>query len=397
MDSQKPSPLFLRRVEMRNYKSIGACDVRFKQPLTILVGPNGSGKSNFIDGLRFISDALENGLDNALQERGGINEVRRRSGGHPTHFTIKLDFSLVQGNAQFRFRVGAQRGGGYVLQSEECQIVTSSLPAQKYYYLVENGVVRDCSLRPPPAALSDRLYLVNLSGFPEFRPVFDALLGMRFHNFNPELIKMPQRPSAKEYLERDGRNIASVLGYLLKNSPQTLERIEEFLAEVVPSIEKVEKIEYGSLEAPQFRQRVAGAKDAWRFPAVNMSDGTLRVLGILVALFQAAGSHKPVPLVGIEEPETALNPGAAGVLLDSLRVASQKTQVLITSHSPDLLDNKDLHPDSILAVTAHDGNTRINQLNDVGYQMIKKELYTVGELLRTNQLKPKASKQESLL
>jgi predicted ATPase len=397
MDSTKSPPLFLYRVKMRNYKSIGFCDVRLKQPLTVLVGPNGSGKSNFIDGLRFISDALENGLDNALQERGGINEVRRRSGGHPTHFTIKLDFTIAQGNAQFRFRVGAQRGGGYVLQSEECQIVTSSFPAQKHYYIVENGLVQDCSLKTPPAALSDRLYLVNLSGFPEFRPVFDALLGMRFHNFNPELIKMPQRPSAKEYLERDGRNIASVLGYLSKNSPQTLGRIEEFLAEVVPSIEKVEKIEYGSLEAPQFRQRVAGAKDAWRFPAVNMSDGTLRVLGILVALFQAAGSHKPVPLVGIEEPETALNPGAAGVLLDSLRVASQKTQVLITSHSPDLLDNKHLHPDSILAVIAKDGNSHINQLNEVGYQMIRDELYTVGELLRVGRLQPKMSQQASLL
>lgn len=380
---------------MRNYKSIGACDVQLSQLLTFLVGANGSGKSNFLDGLRLISDALEGGLDNALQERGGIQEVRRRSGGHPTHFTIQLEFTLPDADVQYLFRIGAQQGGGYTIQREECRLVTRKHPTQQHYYAVENGVVMDSSIAIPPAVLKDRLYLVNLSGLIEFRAVYDALLGMRFHNFNPELIKTPQRPSPKEYLERDGRNLASVLGNLERDAPTVLRQICSFLEQVVPGVERVEKVVYGSLEAPIFRQFVAGQKDTWRFPAINMSDGTLRVLGILVALFQAAGSHKPVPLVGIEEPETALNPGAAGVLMDSLRAASQTTQVLVTSHSPDLLDDKHIHPDSILAVTAQQGNTTIGPINQYGRDALKQQLYTAGELLRLNKIQPATSKKRS--
>ena len=83
----------LTRVKLRNYKSIAACDVAPAQ-LSFLVGPNGSGKSNFLDALRFIADSLRFSIDHALRDRGGINEVRRRSGGHPTHFGIRVEFNL---------------------------------------------------------------------------------------------------------------------------------------------------------------------------------------------------------------------------------------------------------------------------------------------------------------
>ena len=83
----------LTRVVLRNYKSIAACDVSPAQ-LAFLVGPNGSGKSNFLDALRFIADSLRFSIDHALRDRGGINDVRRRSGGHPTHFGIRVEFTL---------------------------------------------------------------------------------------------------------------------------------------------------------------------------------------------------------------------------------------------------------------------------------------------------------------
>ncbi|MBI3973246.1 MAG: ATP-binding protein [Chloroflexi bacterium] len=120
-----------------------------------------------------------------------------------------------------------------------------------------------------------------------------------------------------------------------------------------------------------------------------MSDGTLRALGVLVALLQARSSTgPPIPLVGIEEPETALHPAAVAILLDSLRDASHSTQVVVTSHSPDLLDSKDVETDSILAVTAEDGPTRIAPLDDVSRSVLRERLYTAGELLRMNQLTP---------
>ena len=75
-------PVFLQRVILQNYKSIGHCDVRLHS-LTWLVGGNGAGKSNFLDALQLVSDALNGSLDNALNERGGINEVRRAPAATP--------------------------------------------------------------------------------------------------------------------------------------------------------------------------------------------------------------------------------------------------------------------------------------------------------------------------
>src|SRR6266567_9220232 len=104
---------FVSTVQITNYKSISRCRVDLG-PLTFLVGPNGSGKSNFLDALRFVSDALSTSLDHALRERGGINEVRRRSGGHPTHFGIRLDLRFPSGSSgHYAFRIGARRQGGY--------------------------------------------------------------------------------------------------------------------------------------------------------------------------------------------------------------------------------------------------------------------------------------------
>jgi len=117
-----------------------------------------------------------------------------------------------------------------------------------------------------------------------------------------------------------------------------------------------------------------------------MSDGTLRALGILTALFQ--GDHEPSRLVGIEEPETALHPGAFAALREALKRAAEQRQVLITSHSPDLLDDGDLSADALLAVVADEGETRIAPADSASRELLQDHLFTAGELLRLNQLVP---------
>ena len=116
-----------------------------------------------------------------------------------------------------------------------------------------------------------------------------------------------------------------------------------------------------------------------------MSDGTLRALGAIVAVTQLAGESTPVSLVGIEEPETALHPAAAGALMDAIQEAAVHTQVIVTSHSPDLLDQID-SADRILAVQSRQGDTAIGRLDDASLEAIKNHLYSPGELLRMDQL-----------
>jgi predicted ATPase len=382
---------FLKRIILKNYKSIAACEVHLG-PLMFLVGPNGAGKSNFLDALRFVADALRTSLDHALRDRGGIKEVRRRSGGHPTHFAIRLDFGLSSGaTGHYAFRIGARPQGGYEVQNEECLVRGPEALAPEVHFHVRSGEVISTSMPIAPAAVIDRLYLVNASGLSEFRPVYEAFSHMGFYNLNPDRIRDLQPPDAGELLARDGSNLASVLGQLAANNLATKERIEEYLAKVVPGVSGVQVKTIGPKETLEFRQAVAGSHDPWRFLAANMSDGTLRALGILVALFQSInGSTKPgrVPLVGLEEPEVALHPAAAGVLLDSLRDASRHTQIIVTSHSPDLLDDEHIDTESILAVVAEQGTTTIGPLDEAGRSALRDRLYTAGELLRLNQLAP---------
>ena len=378
---------FITSVTIKNYKSIAACDIQLR-PLMFLVGPNGAGKSNFLDSLRFVADALNSSLDHAIRDRGGIKEVRRRSGGHPNHFSIRLDFALPDGSTgHYAFRIGTSPLiRGYEVQREECVLQNAELLTPETYFHVHDGTVTKTSLEVAPAAAIDRLFLVHASGLKEFRPVYEAFSRMGFYSLNPDKIRDLQAPDPGNLLIRDGSNLASVLGQL---SPSVKERIEEYLSIVVPGVRGVEVKEIGPKETLEFRQGVAGARHPWRFLANNMSDGTLRVLGILVALFQV--NHDPtkrVPLIGIEEPEIALHPAAAGVLLDGLREAAEKTQILITSHSPDLLDDKDLDVESILAVEARNGNTAILPVAEAGRSAVRDRLYTTGELLRLDQLRP---------
>jgi predicted ATPase len=141
------------------------------------------------------------------------------------------------------------------------------------------------------------------------------------------------------------------------------------------------------METIEVRQEVSGDANPWRYLASSLSDGTLRAIGVLVAAFQSISGHV-VSLVAIEEPESAIHPGAAVRLMDALLEASNQSQLLLTTHSPDLLEHPDLQPDSILAVESQQGTSIIGGVNARTRTALKENLYTVGELLRLEQVAP---------
>lgn len=387
-----PDPVFVRRVTIQNYKSIKACRVGLG-PLTVLVGANGSGKSNFLDALRLVADALGTTLDHALRDRGGVDGVRRRSGGHPTHFQIRLDLTLPSGSsARYSFRVGAASRGGFSVTHEECAVLVGEWGPEEVSYRIERGRLTTTLEERLPAVASDRLYLVSASNVGPFREVYDALVGMGFYNLSPSTIRQPQPPDPGALLRRDGSNLASVLGNLASQHPETMQRVIEYLRQLAPGVDEVTRKGIGPLEGLEFRQRVAGQKRGWRFAATNMSDGTLRGLGVLVALLQANG--RAPTLVAIEEPEVALHPAALGVLVDAIRDAAIQTQVLATSHSPELLDRPGIGPGELLAVEAVDGITTIGPVDAASIDALRSRLFTAGELLRLDQLEPSAAARQ---
>ncbi len=268
-------PVFLKRVEISNYKNIGSCNVQLN-PLLFVVGPNGSGKSNFLDAFRFIADSLSGSLDHALRDRGGIKEVRRRSNrhGHPTHFSITCHFHLPTGvSGSYGFKIGSQPHAGFEVQEEDCSVFQENPLTPPHRFRVRAGKV-ETSAKVPPPAVKDRLYLVNAAGLPEFRPVYDAFSRMGFYNLNPAEIRDLQQPDSGELLDREGKNLASVLGQLASHEPKIKERMEEYLEKVVPGVFRVDRKANLNKETLEFHQRVAGGKDLLRF--THASDPGLR-------------------------------------------------------------------------------------------------------------------------
>ena len=201
-------------------------------------------------------------------------------------------------------------------------------------------------------------------------------------------------------LRADGGNLANVfhgLGIrdhvrsLLPDTTSEGGRVLQYLRVIVPDLTDVETASFGGLRPFQFLMRNSDQP----FNASQMSDGTLRSLAVLVALFQGVPAGRMVTGVGLEEPETALHPAAVGVLLDAMREASASVQVIATTHSADLLDKKDVDTDAILAVELVDGTSRIGHVDETGRQALRERLYTAGELMRMNYLRPESQPPQS--
>ncbi|HUT92542.1 MAG TPA: AAA family ATPase [Thermoguttaceae bacterium] len=408
----EPSQPFVRRVVLRNYKSIKECDVSLG-PLTFLVGPNGSGKSNFLDALRFVAESLSSPMGESVSERGGIDELCHRSQAGLKCLSIELELGLRDGgDASYKLVVRANPPSEFEVEQEYCRVCARGTPAAGYR--VRNGEVEQATFEGTPRVVPDRLYLTIASSFPEFRGLYDLLAQMRFYNIDPHEIRtdvpiQDSRGSAprSHILLPGGGGAREVLRGISHVSAGR--RIEEYMHAILPDFERVavESVldfarRVNSPVADLIENEGIGESLAFfwfvlrvgnepvYFPVKSMSDGTLRALGVLLALFQCLGrpAEAPIPLVGIEEPESALHPAAAGVLFDALHEASHFTQVLVTTHSPDLLDIPDLDPDSLLIVDMVEGKSVIGPADDVSRSIMRDRLSTAGELLRQNHLRP---------
>ena len=365
----RPVP-FISRVRLKNYKSIAECDVRLG-PLTILVGPNGSGKSNFLDALALLSRAVATTPAEAIDERGGLREILRRVPDQTDTFSISVEATVWWGrlpdqrvDASYSFEIGPPERRG--LRSFE--VVTES-----------------CELRWGGQVWR---FLAVASVQQAFAPLFVGLSEMRFYNFEPEVMRRPQAPTTGAVLGRAGENLGDVLGALSSENLSYKRRIDEYLRAVVPGVSSIERYHAGKYVTVALRARTGSGREEVEFGPDSMSDGTIRAAGVLAALFQPWALGKRVRLVGIEEPESALHPAAAGVLFDALTEASEHVQVLATSQSADLLDRDDLDSSIIHPVAMHDGLTLIGDVDDASREITEKKLYTLGELMRGNQLAP---------
>ncbi len=418
----EPKPPFLRRVKLRNYKSIRQCDVSLGR-LTFLVGPNGSGKSNFLEALRFVSDSLRTTMQHAVEERGAVRKIFWRGRDEDSkEFSIQLWLDVPHGGAaSYSITVTTDSQWLFLIEEESCDVLSGG--TVRAQFCVQKGEVTKTTIHTPPPADPDQLYLAKVSGYRDFSPVYKLLKGMRFYNIDPQQVReeaLSGQPARE--LQRNGKGALFAAHRLFQESrvegSQVWPRMEEYLRAILPILAEVcvdttttrstdegaaghgKDLYTGEPTTIVFRlgtettsqPSVRASGKHLTFDLQNISDGTLRAFGVLLALFQCVGrpENAPIPLVGIEEPESTLHPAAAGVLFDALHEASHFTQLLVSTHSPDLLDNKDLDVDSLLIVDMADGQTVIGKADEVSRSMMRDKLSTAGELLRQNQLRPES-------
>ncbi len=386
----RPVP-WLNRVRVTNYKSIARCDITLG-PLTVLLGPNGSGKSNFLDALAFVAEAVETTPYQAIDRRNGLPEILRRVPQPADSFSIALNVTVpwgpepeqwAHGEYGFEIAPGQRRGQRpFEVVREECTLRCQDKTER---FRVDRGRVDEPSLPHAPTIEPDRLYLPTASVRPNLAPLFGALRGMRFYHLDPTALRLPQPQVERAALGSRGGHLGDVLGVLDTEHPGLKQRLDSYLAAVAPGIEGVDRYFAGSYVTVAMRQRSDGAEVT--FGPDGMSDGTIRAAGILAALFQPWVLDGRISLVGIEEPEVALHPGAAGVLFDALTEASERVQV-VTSQSADLLDRDDLDPSIIRAVASEEGLTVIGEVNTASLRALRERRFTAGELLRAGQISP---------
>jgi predicted ATPase len=383
-------PPFLRRVRIQGYKSIAFCDVQL-QPLTILVGRNASGKSNFLDALAFLRDVLRLGVNEAVQRHGGTAAIPTRSGRETLlQFEVEASYndaeSTLPWNALYQIAVKFPKDRAAEISYEHFRVEHDDF--LWVGYINEEGEVNCGAGGDKPQVyrwgIKDRPFLdaYRDSPVPEFAERFTSIA---VHNFYPDAIRALQHPNPGSMLARDGHNLASVIGSLRDHDRTTFQRVRDYLVNISEEIETFGTIRYGEYETVRFRLRGGSEDKPLEFDAASMSDGTLRALAALVAAFQIHLPDGP-SVIGIEEPETALHPAATQALVDALDEATQRTQVILTTHSADLLSGRDITPGQVLVVRNRGGQTQITPVDPASREIIEKELYTLADLQRMDQL-----------
>ena len=372
------SQYMINRVWAKNYRSLADIEVSLED-LTVLVGCNGSGKSNFVDVLRFVYDALRLGLDAAVVQRHGMSTLRRWSAkGRPYDVEVGLSISSDDFQSTYNFALGSERRGEYRVKRETCYVIGNGHQA---HFETDNGRW----LTPPlsnltPPVQAGALVLPLIATTEPYRHLYEFLMGMSFYNIYPNTLTEPQKPANPYPLDEHGANLASTLRELQRSKSDLLPLLEKAIRAVIPDAVDFQVRQVGGYLVTRLRHEISEDNRAL-FELAQESDGTLRMLGILAALYQ----DPPRTLIALEEPELTIHPGALGLLWEEIENAASRSQIIITTHSPDLLDM--CQAENLRVAEKINGETFIDSLEETQKEAIQERLFAPGELLRAQGLR----------
>jgi predicted ATPase len=335
----------IKTLTVENYKSLKNLRIPLN-PLTVLVGPNAAGKSNILDCLAFIADVIRDGtIRNALVTRGGFGDIVW--GGDPNRSVeISLAGRLDTGkNKLFEYSINI--GGPNLIIQEESGFLPGSKDEKFTFHRDGNTLKYNDST----SSVSDGM-VISISQLSEANTLREKIINWSFFDFQLSQMKSYQPVAKQTRLNSDGSNVATVLHWIHSEEPEVFHRVEELLKVAIPEVDRLL-----SPLTPNGRTYIAWRETNFtnRIPAWNMSEGSVRLVAVLVALL----APEPPSLVTFENPEVHLHPLQMEYLADILKEASQRTQILITTHSPYLLNYLPL--ESVLVVKKQAGQTLVER------------------------------------
>ncbi len=335
---------FLRSFRLKHFKAVRDSGVIRFSPLTVFIGNNGSGKSSITEGLETLQSIVEHGLDAAMQPWLGFEHVwyqgvphqlkqagRERST-HTNPMSFDLSGRVRTGIFSASLQVNAGPGANELFIECEKVVIKNRLQMErdsrgKVTIKYEKGV----QAKPYQDSDGESELGKALTRFPS---------EWQFVSLVPQSIGPPvpqHRTGGSIRLAKDGSNLADYLLNIRKLDQQDFDGIVETLQHVLPYAKDLQPALTSELERTVYLQLTEAD---FKVPGWLLSTGTLRILAFL-ALFR---HPSPPPLIVIEEIENGLDPRTLHLLVDEMRilVESGRSQVIVTTHSPYLLDLLDL-------------------------------------------------------
>ena len=412
----------IHEVRAKNFRSIA--DATFDlERLTVLVGPNASGKSNLLDVLRFIKDALQRDLDAAVSTRQGFDAIGRRV---RNEVSSEVEIGITAStssyepesafNIDYGFRIASVGDNKFQVGYEFAKVSASEEETLIVDFRIEEG-----NLVSPKSLV--RQNIEQTSFLDEYDPDFDRrdltlptffrlrrslnrisyelessgqkttdalralnsffrhLLHMRFYHIFPNTIREPRKLMNARYLDEDAINLASVLREMVKGNPLFLNRLKKDLSNLIPGVIDLDVTSAGGYLIVRLKH-ISKGNEEW-FDLSQESDGTIRLVGLLTALNQ-----RVVPLIGIEEPELTVHPGTMTALASLFKEFSKRSQLIITTHSPDFIDcvSDYRNVNNIRIVDNTEGVTTVGSVSKNNVETVKQHLFSPGDLHRMGEL-----------
>ncbi len=355
--------MIIKKLKLHNWKNFQNCEIELSERVFI-IGSNASGKSNLLDALRFLRDISKQagGLQSAVEERGGITKLRSLSARASTNISISVEIAdATNEELLWRYSIDFSHVGGGIRKSQAKINNESVYSYEQKKYIIKR---KAGDLEEDEETLK-YTHLEQATANRNFRELQTFFQDIEYLNVIPQMVRESSSTiysSSKE--DYYGRNFLEKLAKINQRTRDSyFRKINEFLKLAVPQLEELKfiKDEMGvpHLEARYVHWRARGSKQQ----ETQFSDGTLRLIGFLFALIENNG------VVLLEEPELNLHSGIVSQLPEFIsKIQHSKReirQVIITTHSYDILSNPGISPYEVILLQNTPEGTLAKKVADI--------------------------------